>query len=54
MKKHLMRVEDIVREINRLPDKFEHVVTLEQFQKIALRVITDRERCEWFLRQHEE
>lgn len=37
-----MRVEDIVREINRLPDRVDKCITLEQLQKVALRVIRDK------------
>jgi len=39
-----MRVEDIVREIGRLPDRVD-MLTSEEMQKVALRVIHDRERC---------
>lgn len=48
LKKHLMRVEDIVREIGRLTDRVD-LLSLDHLQKVALRVIHDRERCELFL-----
>lgn len=46
----MMRVEDIVREIGRLPDRVD-TLTSEDMQKVALRVIHDRERCELLLRE---
>ena len=53
LKKHLMRVEDIVREISRL-DRGE-LLTTEQVQRLAVRVVHDRERCEYFIQNlHED
>ena len=44
LKKHLMRVEDIVREIQRLPDRG-NAVSFEQLQRVVVRTVSDRERC---------
>lgn len=49
-----MRVEDIVREISRLPDRTDRLISFEQLQRVALRVIRDRERCEVMLMREEQ
>ena len=51
-KKHLMRVEDIVREIDRLPERTPFL-TYEQLQRVTLKTVRDRERCENILRDQQ-
>lgn len=46
LKKHLMRIEDITREINRLVDRVDKTVTFEQMQKVLVKLVKDRKRCE--------
>ena len=41
-----MRIEDITREINRLVDRVDKTVTFEQMQKVLVKLVKDRKRCE--------
>lgn len=46
-----MRVEDIVREVNRLQDRTDRLINYEQLQRVALRTIREKERAAALLRQ---
>jgi hypothetical protein len=52
LKKHLMRIEDITREISRLVDRVDKTVTFQQLQKVMVKLVKDRKRCE-LLREDE-
>lgn len=47
-----MRIEDITREINRLIDRVDKMVTFQQLQKVLVKLVKDRKRCE-LLREDE-
>lgn len=48
-----MKIDDIVREINRIPDR-DRLLTLEQLQAVAIRVFRDSQRSNLLLREENE
>lgn len=51
-RKHLMRIEDVLREIGKVIEPKERTLSMAQLQKILLKVVKDKTR--WELLQRED
>ena len=50
-RKHIIQIEDITKEIRRLPDRNDKHFTIEHIRKLASKLLMDRNKCENFLSQ---